>query len=424
MRSKLGASSTLSLPPLRALLLASALFSLLVAGPTHFAQSAASAEEPTPAPEPNNAGTDVTDSLPSEGEPQGWTAGDTSVSDLSEDEKTALCGLPTTVIDWEEAQAVEQQPLLSASYSYPSALDWRDYDGRNWTTPIRHQGDCGSCAAFATVGAIESRLEIALGKPGLNPDLSEAQLFYCGCGACCSQGMPPNQAMDYAADKGLADEGCFPYTAQNQACRLCQDWRTRVTKTDGWVGFTGTSDMKQALADGGPFQATMLVYEDFFDYSGGVYRHSHGALRGAHAVTIVGYSDSGRYWIAKNSWGTGWGENGWFKIAYGQCSIDSYAYVPIFEEAYRVNADSSPSQGGVVASDPPECTAGSCGPGTQVELTAASNEGYDFVGWSGDVSGSENPTSLVLDANKNVVANFVIRCDDCAAHAFVPLVVR
>jgi hypothetical protein len=96
----------------------------------------------------------------------------------------------------------------------------------------------------------------------------------------------------------------------------------------------------------------------------------------------------------------------------------------MFEETYSVTTDANPTQGGAVDSDPPDCTVGTCDPGTQVELTATSNEGYEFVGWSGDVSGSENPTSLVLDANKNVVANFLIRCDSCTPHAFVPLVVR
>jgi len=434
MRSKLGASSTLSLPPLMVLLLTSALLSLLVLGPTHGGQSAASAEESTPSSEPGDGATDVagdpvppaddTPGLASPVEPQGWTAGDTSVSDLSEEEQAALCGLPTEVIEWEEAQAEQQQPMLSASYSYPAALDWRNYGGQNWTTPIRHQGGCGSCAAFATVGAIEARLEIALGNSALNPDLSEAHLFYCGCGACCGDGMYPNQAMDYARDTGLADEGCFPYTAQNQACRLCQDWPNRVTRIHRWDGLTGTSNMKQALAEGGPFQATMLVYGDFFDYSGGVYRHTYGSLQGAHAVTIVGYSDSGGYWIVKNSWGTGWGENGWFRIAYGECSIDSYAYVPIFDQTYHLAASANPSQGGVVASDPPDCATGSCDPGTEVELTATPNEGYEFVGWSGDVSGSDNPTSLVLDTNKSVSANFLFPCDDCTPQAFLPMVVR
>jgi C1A family cysteine protease len=432
MRSKLGASSTVSVPSLILSLLTSASIILLLVGPSHLGQSAASAEESIPSAEPGDGtagGADPTQpgggalGRGRGGEPQGWTAGETSVSDLSEEQKAGLCGLPTEVIEWEEAQSQERQPMLSASYSYPPALDWRNYGGQNWTTPIRYQGGCGSCAAFATAGAIEARLEIALGTPALNPDLSEAQLFYCGCGACCGDGMAPHEAMAYARDTGLADEGCFPYTAQNQACKLCKGWRNRVTKIYEWVGLTGTSSMKQALADGGPFEATMLIYEDFFDYRSGVYRHSYGGVQGAHAVTIVGYSDAGGYWIAKNSWGTGWGENGWFRIAYGQCSIDSYAYVPIiFDETYHLTAAAAPDQGGVVASDPPDCAIGSCDPGTQVELTAVPNEGYEFLGWSGDVSGSENPTALVLDTDKSVSANFYFRCDNCGREAFLPMI--
>jgi C1A family cysteine protease len=86
--------------------------------------------------------------------------------------------------------------------------------------------------------------------------------------------------------------------------------------------------MKQALADKGPFEATMTVYTDFFYYSGGIYRYTWGEEEGGHAITIVGYDDNGGYWIAKNSWGISWGEGGWFRIAYGECGIDDYAYIP------------------------------------------------------------------------------------------------
>lgn len=417
------------------LLLGGILLGLLMSRPTQSGQWAASAQEPPLSPEQGDGATEpAADQLPpandvtgasSPVEPQGWTAGQTSVSDLSEEEQAGLCGLPMEVIEWEEAQAEGQPPMLSASYSYPVALDWRNYAGKNWTTPIRHQGGCSSCAAFATVGAIEARLEIAVGNSALNPDLSEAQLFYCGCGACCGDGMLANQAMDYARDTGLVDEGCFPYIAQNHPCTLCQDWPSRVTRIEEWVGFTGASNMKQALADAGPFEATMLVYEDFFDYAGGVYAHTYGSLLGAHAVTIVGYNDHEGYWIAKNSWGTGWGENGWFRIAYGQCSVGSYAYVPIiFDDEYHLNASANPHQGGIVTSDPPDCATGSCSPGTEVELTAIPNEGYEFVGWSGDAWGSENPTSLVLDADKAVSADFRFRCDGCTPRVFFPVVAR
>jgi hypothetical protein len=65
----------------------------------------------------------------------------------------------------------------------------------------------------------------------------------------------------------------------------------------------------------------MAVYNDFFSYRGGVYRHTTGALAGYHAICVVGYNEKDQCWICKNSWGTGWGEKGWFRIAYGQCGI-------------------------------------------------------------------------------------------------------
>jgi len=358
-------------------------------------------------------------------EPEGWTAAQTSVSVLSQEDRSGLCGVPLAVIEWEEEQASQQPPMLSASYTYPPALDWRNYGGMNWTTPIRHQGSCASCPAFATVAAIESRLEIAEGDPGLNPNLSEAHLFYCGCGACCGSGAGPISLMEFARDTGIADEGCFPYTALNQACSPCQGWQNRVTKISDWAGVTGVENMKQTLADAGPFEASMIVYSDFYDYSGGVYRHTYGSLEGGHAVTIVGYNDYGGYWIVKNSWGTGWGENGWFRIAYGQCSIDNYAYVPIVAEpSYQVSASASPQEGGVIAAEPPDCAVDTCDPGTVVELTASSNAGYAFNGWSGDASGSENPISMVVDGNKEVTAHFTLRCDECTPQAFLPIVIR
>jgi hypothetical protein len=69
--------------------------------------------------------------------------------------------------------------------------------------------------------------------------------------------------------------------------------------------------------------AGMAVYADFFTYRSGVYRATSTNLRGYHAVSVVGYDDQEECWICKNSWGTGWGENGWFKIGYGESGIDT-----------------------------------------------------------------------------------------------------
>ena len=68
---------------------------------------------------------------------------------------------------------------------------------------------------------------------------------------------------------------------------------------------------------------TFDVYEDFFSYTGGVYEHSWGDLEAGHCVAIVGWSNTNSCWICKNSWGTDWGEDGWFRIRWGNCGINS-----------------------------------------------------------------------------------------------------
>ena len=82
--------------------------------------------------------------------------------------------------------------------------------------------------------------------------------------------------------------------------------------------------MKDWVSTKGPLTACYTVYSDFMGYRSGVYRKTANATRrGGHCVAIVGYNDAGNYWICKNSWGSGWGDNGYFKIAYGEVGIDN-----------------------------------------------------------------------------------------------------
>jgi hypothetical protein len=68
----------------------------------------------------------------------------------------------------------------------------------------------------------------------------------------------------------------------------------------------------------------MAVYEDFYHYDSGIYKHVSNVYEGLHCIEVVGYSEINQYWICKNSWNTGWGENGFFKIEYGDSLIDNY----------------------------------------------------------------------------------------------------
>jgi len=72
--------------------------------------------------------------------------------------------------------------------------------------------------------------------------------------------------------------------------------------------------------------ATLTVYDDFFGYAGGVYHHVTGNVAGGHCVCMVGYDDPQGCWICKNSWGTGWGESGYFSIGYGECGIEGMVH--------------------------------------------------------------------------------------------------
>lgn len=86
--------------------------------------------------------------------------------------------------------------------------------------------------------------------------------------------------------------------------------------------------MQQAIMTTGPLESGFQVYEDFFSYKSGIYSHVSGDYVAGHACRVVGWGKSGttNYWIVANSWGTKWGENGWFRVKFGQISIDNDMY--------------------------------------------------------------------------------------------------
>jgi C1A family cysteine protease len=210
----------------------------------------------------------------------------------------------------------------------PSNIDWRSYGGKNFVTSIKNQRTCGSCVAFATCASLESRFAIQQKKDNPQLDLSEAHLFFCGCGACCKTGWNFTAALNWAKT-GIGLEVNFPYNPTNQPCKSVLP----AVDVPNWNAVTSTVARKQAIASDGPVIGGLNVYEDFYFYKSGVYKQTTGVFRGRHAVCVVGYKDGEKdgegYWIIKNSWGTGWGESGFMKIAYGdlQCGLDTtFAY--------------------------------------------------------------------------------------------------
>jgi C1A family cysteine protease len=254
-----------------------------------------------------------------------WVAGLNGLASLSEDQlKLRLGADPTKTAA--RLTVAQDHALAATAVSYPASWDWRAVNGQNYVTSVKDQGGCGSCVAFGTVGAIEGAYQVAHNNPNSGICLSEAQMFYCygkEAGATCASGWWPDQALTDAQNQGLVDCACFPYTAGDQNCNLCANASSRETRITGYQAINNVAQMKQWISSHGPVSTCFTVYDDFFSYTSGVYTPTSTTVAGGHCVVVIGYNDSGRYWICKNSWGTGWGESGFFCIAYDVCGIDA-----------------------------------------------------------------------------------------------------
>lgn len=238
-----------------------------------------------------------------------WVAGETSVSGLSGEEWRNLAGLNFEPFEGSPAPEVSTKGL-------PSALDWRKAGG-NFVTAPKMQAKCGSCWAFAMTGALESYILRRQHRPGQDLDLSEQVMLSCsGVGSCGGGVLFPR----FLAKTGLPVESAYPYTAAKGPCgAAAPGWEQAAYKIGNW-GFVWDTvgQIKAALAHYGPLPTSMRVYEDLMDYKSGVYSYTSGKSLGGHAVLLVGYDDAEQCFIVKNSWGTDWGEDGFFRIDYSE----------------------------------------------------------------------------------------------------------
>ncbi len=209
------------------------------------------------------------------------------------------------------------------------------FDLRGQMSPIRYQGICGSCWAFATVGAVE-------GDYGGSIDLSEQDLISCSAGSC--SGGSAFLALSRIKNTGIVDEGCFSYqdtfgcpvscsgcsampaVCSNALCSgRCSAWNTKLWRITDWDHIpSDRCEIQKALVNEGPLVVSASPSNDFKAYSGGV--HTCTGSDFSHAMVIVGYDDPGGYWIVRNSWSTSWGESGYCRIAYGSCGIENVVY--------------------------------------------------------------------------------------------------
>jgi hypothetical protein len=251
-----------------------------------------------------------------------WAAGRTSMSDLDEESAAKLFSPFSPAADIEFLRPSSPAPSTFAE----DALDWRRVRGRDWTTPVRRQGECNSCTAMAAAATLETQHMIATGLPG-GPQFSAQGIFSCGGGEC-HRGWHSSRAADFVLNSGVPDEACFPYvsgaTGMDTACSLaCADRARRSVRAISLRRPTrGERDVEavKAALKLGPLMTSMFIFPDFLAYKSGVYRHLSGAGLGRHAVSIVGYSDRDRAWIIKNSWGSDWGEDGFARVAWDDAS--------------------------------------------------------------------------------------------------------
>ena len=224
-------------------------------------------------------------------------------------------------------QGVEKQRVqIVESAGIPRTLDYRRI-----CTPVKDQGSCGSCWAFAAVGAFEANLIRQAPSLVDHLDLSEQYLF--SQEDSCEGGRVVN-ALSYLMEYGTVPEEYCPYIAEESRDlhkSLCLKTQTvfKISKFEREDKKPGSSFLKKNLGtsewidsvtkkllEKGPMIASMNIQKDFWAYGKGIYRSVTPRSDGMHAVVLVGYNIPERYWIIKNSWGANWGDDGYALISW------------------------------------------------------------------------------------------------------------
>lgn len=249
-----------------------------------------------------------------------WKQGITPFADWTEDEfvsylnnDASLLRLPKTI------------PLFLANKQVPDRFNWRD-EGK--VSPVKNVAQCRSSWAIDITGAIESQLLIQNDKESL----SEQQLIDCtnsvGNKGCF--GGLVDKTLDYIQENGIMSENDYPYTAINGTCKY--NSTKIVTKIAGYLTGNNETTLKELVATKGP----TVVYLDarlLKMYKSGIFDTNTCSQIINWSMLAVGYDtseDAKDYWVVKGSWGAGWGESGFARMARGKklCSIGNYDFVP------------------------------------------------------------------------------------------------
>jgi len=224
--------------------------------------------------------------------------------------------------------------IAPANFQRPDAVDWRK---QGYVTPVKDQGQCGSCWAFSAVASLEGQHFKAASSLA---SLSEQNLVDCSrnFGNMGCDGGLMDQAFQYInKNKGIDTEGSYPYMAVDQDCKF--DAKSIGATCTGFTDINGGDEeaLQDAIASVGPISVAIDASQDSFQfYKDGVYSDEDCSSEWLdHGVTAVGYDSMGAgqdYYIVKNSWGTDWGKQGYILMARNQnnmCGIATMSSYPL-----------------------------------------------------------------------------------------------
>lgn len=229
--------------------------------------------------------------------------------------------------------AITAETYFQSKSQSPSEVDWRR---KGAVTQVESQDSCRACWAFAVASAVESHHFI---KTGNLVHLSTQNLIDCSNvfgNRGCIKGYAGKSFKYIKANRGINYAKSYPYTNMQRNCRF--DRKKPVVSIRGYVKVKENSEenLKEAVATKGPVVVGMYTSSKFFKYAGGIFFDlscKHQPTN--HVMLLVGYGtdeEDGDYWILKNSYGEGWGENGYMRIARNRndtCGVSSSAFYPL-----------------------------------------------------------------------------------------------